>query len=134
MIYFAFVYPLLLYGTEVYANTPANHLTKLRTLNIKILCILQQKPIRTHTAELYRTYNTLPIQLLHNYQILPPAFSAYFDENKLIHQYNTRQKDDFHTYTVQSELEKGVLILKVVHYGITCQWILKKYSHVVLSN
>jgi len=25
------------------------------------------------------------------------AFSAYFDENKLIHQYNARQKDDFNT-------------------------------------
>ena len=89
------------------------------TLNNKLLRILQQKPVRTHTAELYRTYNTLPIQLLHNYQILllmhkyvyhrsrlPPAFSAYFDENKLIHQYNTRQKDNFHTYTVQSEIGK----------------------------
>jgi len=28
---------------------------------------------------------------------LPPAFFAYFDENKLIHLHNTRQKDDFHT-------------------------------------
>jgi len=35
MIHFAFVYPLLLYGIEVYANTTANHLTSLRTLNNK---------------------------------------------------------------------------------------------------
>ena len=27
-----------------------------------------------------------------------------FDENKLIHQYNTRQKDDFYAHTVQSEI------------------------------
>jgi len=37
---------------------------------------------------------------------LPPVFSAYFDENKLIHLRNTRQKDDLHTYTVQSEIGK----------------------------
>ena len=43
MIYFAFVYPLLLYGIEVYANTPAVHLATLRTLNNKLLRILQQK-------------------------------------------------------------------------------------------
>jgi len=65
MIYFAFVYPLLLYGIEVYADTTMNHLTKLTTLNNKLLHILQQKDKRTHTAELYRTYSTLRIQLLH---------------------------------------------------------------------
>ena len=46
MIYFAFVYPLLLYGIEVYANTTMNHLTKLTTLNNKLLRILQQKAKR----------------------------------------------------------------------------------------
>ena len=106
MIYFAFVYPLLLYGIEIYANTTINHLTTLITLNNKLLRISQQKATRTHNAELYRTYKTLQIQLLHKYQILifmqiyvyhrsklPPAFSTYFEENKLIHDYNTRQKD-----------------------------------------
>jgi len=34
------------------------------------------------------------------------------DENKLIHQYNTRQKDDFHTYTVQSEIGKRAIKFK----------------------
>ena len=81
-----------------------NHLISLTILNNKLLRILQQKPTGTHTIELYRTYHTLPVQLLHNYQILlfmhkyvyhrcrlPPAFSVYFDENKLIHLHNTRQ-------------------------------------------
>ena len=90
-----------------------NHLAKLIKLNNK-LRILQQKPSRTHTVLLYRIYHTLPVQLLHDYQILvfmhkyvhhrhqlPPVFSAYFDENNLIHHYNTR-KNDFHTYGVQS--------------------------------
>jgi len=108
MIHFAFVYPHLLYGIEVYyvnANATTNHLTSLRTLNNKLLRILQQKPTRTHTAELYRTYHTLPTQLLH-YEMhkyvglyrrfrSPPAYSEYvdansFDENKLIHIHNTR--------------------------------------------
>jgi hypothetical protein len=125
MVYFAFVHPHLLYGIEIYANTTMNHLIKLITLNNKLLRILQQKSFRTHTAELYKTYCTLPIQVLHNYQILlfmhkfvhhksklPPAFLAYFDENKIIHQYNTRQKDDFHTHSVQSEVGKRAIKFK----------------------
>ena len=61
MVYFAFVYPHLVYGIEIYANTTMNHLIKLITLNNKLLRILQQKSFRTHTAELYNTYCTLPI-------------------------------------------------------------------------
>ena len=64
---------------------------KLTVLNNKLLRILQYKPIRTHSYELYQTYFTLPVQLLHKYQILifmhnyiyyrtklPVVFSAYF--------------------------------------------------------
>ena len=125
MIYFAFVYPLLWRGIEIYANTTINHLTTLITLNNKLLRISQQKATRTHNAELYRTYKTLPIQLLHKYQILifmqkyvyhrsklPSAFSTYFEENKLIHDYNTRQKDDFHIHTVQCEKGKRSIKIK----------------------
>jgi len=42
MIYFAFVHSHLLYGVEVYANTTANHLSKLVTLNNKLLRIITE--------------------------------------------------------------------------------------------
>jgi len=70
MIYFAFVHSHLLYGVEVYANTTANHLSKSTTLNNKLLRILHNGPIKTHNSELYRTYSTLILQLLHNFQIV----------------------------------------------------------------
>ena len=130
MFYFAFIHSQLLYGVEVYANTTANYLTKLCVLNNKLLRILQQKPARTHCADLYRVYLTLPIQLLHNYQILvfvhkfvyqraklPIVFSDYFKENKRIHQHDTRQKDNFHQYTVKSETGK-----RAVKYRGTKLW------------
>jgi len=106
MIYFAFVHSHLLYWIEVYANTTANHLSKLIVLNNKLLRILQYEFIKSHSVDLYKTYPTLPIQLLHNYQILifihkyvynkdklPSFFSNYFEENSLFHCYDTRQKD-----------------------------------------
>jgi len=35
------------------------------------------------------------------------ALWTYFDENKLIHLYNTRQKDDFQRMLLTLEVEKG---------------------------
>jgi len=47
MLYFTNVYPQLLYGIEVYANTCKSHLEKLVVLNNKLLHIAQNCPVRT---------------------------------------------------------------------------------------
>jgi len=70
LTYFAFVHLHLSYGTEIYGNTTTNHLSKLLVLNNRLLRILQHKPFKTHTINLYNTYFTLSLQLLHTYQIL----------------------------------------------------------------
>jgi len=119
LIYFAFVHSHLSYGIEIYGNTTANHLSELLVLNNRLLRILQHKPFKTHTTDLYNTYFTLPLQLMHTYQILvfmhryvhhrnelPVIFSTYFEENKLIHHHDTRHKHDFHTHLVHTEFGK----------------------------
>jgi len=40
------------------------------------------------------------------------VFFTYLEENKLVHHYNTRQKDDFHTNVVQSEMGKRAVKYK----------------------
>jgi len=55
MLYFAFVFPHLLYGIEIYQS----HLSKLVKLNNKILRILQNAPLKSLTLSLYKNYNTL---------------------------------------------------------------------------
>ena len=84
MIYFAFVHSHLLYGIEIYANTTSNHLSKLTVLNNKLLHILQYKSTRTHSYELYQTYFTLPVQLLHKYQILIFMHNYRYYRTKLL--------------------------------------------------
>ena len=69
-IYYAVVYPHILYGIEIYANTKLSYLDKLNKLNNKLLTILQNKPIITPLCELYKSYSTLSIPNLHKYQIL----------------------------------------------------------------
>ena len=36
-------------------------------------------------------------------------FSEYFDENKLIHQHDTRQKEHFHSHIIRSEIGKRAI-------------------------
>jgi len=70
MLYFAFVHPHLLHGIELYANTSSVHLSKIMTLNNKILRILQNQPYNSPVKDLYAEYNTLPIPQLHIQQLL----------------------------------------------------------------
>ena len=60
-IYFALIHSHLVYGIELYANTFATYLDPLIKLNNKILRIIQFKPFRTPTKQLYSEFNTLPI-------------------------------------------------------------------------
>ena len=108
-MYFSFVYPHLLFGIEIYANTDKYILKNLIVLNNKIRRILQKQPYETHTNNLYTNYNTLPIPQLHIYQFLilvhkfvshvnklPPAFNDYFTLNSTVHNYDTRRKNDLY--------------------------------------
>jgi hypothetical protein len=125
MIYFAFVYPQILYGIEIYGNTNHTFLYKLEVLNNKILRILQNRPIRSHTIELYRNYDTLPLPLLHNYQILlfvhkfvhhidklPNVLKSYFTKNQFIHRYDTREKFSFHMIATRTTFGKRLIKYK----------------------
>jgi len=112
-IYFALVYPHLLHGIEVYANT--RHLSKLMILNNKILRILQNKPYRSPVKDLYTAYNTLPIPQLHIQQLLllvhkciyhkymvPQIYLDYFYDYYIIYSRDTRRKTNLHMYSVNS--------------------------------
>jgi len=125
MLYFAFVYPHLLYGIEIYGNTYKSHITKLEILNNKILRILQNKSIRTPVIELYKSYDTLSLSQLHDYQILlfvhkllhhadklPPVFNSYIAQNRSIYQYNTRGTLNLYLNTPHSTFGKRLLKYK----------------------
>ena len=125
LLYFAFVFPHLLYGIEIYGNTFHSHLNKLIKLNNKLLRILQNKPRNTHNTELYKQYNTLPLPSLHNYQLLllvhkcihhldkiPAVFKSYFTHNSSVHQYDTRTKSNLFISSIHTTFGKRALMHK----------------------
>ena len=73
-IYYAFVYPHLSYGIEIYANTFDTYLDRLRKLNNKILRIIQSQPQRCHVLDLYKRYNLLTLDQLYAQQLLMFVF------------------------------------------------------------
>jgi len=129
-IYFAFVYPYLLYGIEIYANTFITYLDKLMKLNNKILRIIQNQPLRSHILDLYTRFNLLPLDHLHTQQLLvmafkclfhshlvPSIFHDYFMYNRDIHTYNTRGGNDLHIFSQNTTYGK-----RTIKYKCSVAW------------
>ena len=58
-------------------------------------------------------------------------FHLFLEENKVIHKYNTRQKDDFHIDAIKLEIGKRSIKYKgsKLWNDLGYQLNLKKYSH-----
>ena len=108
-LYMSLVYPILLYGIEIYANVPYSTLKPLIVKCNSLLRILQHKPRRFNTIDLYKNYNTLPIDLLYKLSILklihrclyhqtalPSVINKLFIKNDSVHHHNTRRMHSFH--------------------------------------
>ena len=67
----------------MYANTGITHLSKLITLNSKILRILQNKSYSAPVKELYIHYNTVPVTQLHKMQLLLLVHKYYYHKHLL---------------------------------------------------
>jgi hypothetical protein len=82
-LYYAYVHPHILYGVEIYGNTCASYLVKLQKVNNMILRILQHKEARTSLIDLYYSYETLPTDQLHLYQIMSLVHRFVCNREKL---------------------------------------------------
>jgi len=144
LLYFAFVHSQVLFGIEVYANTSRAQLNKLCVLNIKILRIIQNKPLRTPVVNLYKSYNTLPIPKLHHFQLLclvfkylncseklPTIFANFFTYNSEIHAHNTRSTNDLHYPVSILCVESDALNLKQAYCG-TVYWQNWRWSRILV--
>jgi len=115
MLYFSLIYSRVLYAIEVYANTYITYLHDLIILNNRLLRIIQHKPYNANTTDLYKLFNTLPVNKLFQFQLLihahtlnfrpsslPSIFSLNYQLNKDIHSHDTRSSHDFHRISTPS--------------------------------
>ena len=115
MLYFSLIHSKILYGIENYANNYAIRLHDLTILNNRVLRIIQNKNSRSSILDLYRDFNTLPINKLFQFKILahahalynkspslPSFFYAEVMANHQVHTYSTRSQDDFHRLSIST--------------------------------
>ena len=87
--------------------------------------ILLNKPFDTPVIELYKSFNILPIFLLHDLKlleiifkyyyhknVLPTVFHDYFVVNESIHNYNTRSAQNLHIASVNSNVGQKSILYK----------------------
>ena len=144
-LYYAFVFPYINFGVEVYANCSKTAIDKLNKINNKLLRILLDKNYDTPNIELYRSFNVLPIPLLHEFKLLelihkfyhhnhllPEIFQGYFITNNSIHQYSTRNKHNLHISTVNSSMGQRCSVYRGSKYWNDLPDYFKSISSVFL--
>ena len=124
-LYYAFIYPHITFGIEVYANASTMVLDRLCKLNNKLLRTLLDKRMETPLYEMYDCLNLLPIPVLfkakvlqfvydclHFRSLLPDIFHDYFTTNSTIHTHNTRQTNNLHVDSVNNTFGQRSLVYK----------------------
>lgn len=108
-LYYAYVYPTLMYGIEVYGLTNKTTLNRLSVTCNRILRVLQFADKRTPSAQLYANFDALPLEMIYRFNILkfvykcvnvpnrvPLHFTNLFTFNHNIHNYSTRNSHKIH--------------------------------------
>ena len=105
-LYFSYIYPYLIYCTEIWGISPQSHLRPLLLLQKKIVRIMTFSTYYAHTDPLFKDLNILTIDKLvvHrigiamykiNNSLFPSVLNELYKKNNVIHDHNTRTKDMF---------------------------------------
>jgi len=116
-LYYSLVYPYLYYGNIVWGSTYETNLRRINVLQKRIIRIITKSDFRAHTAPLFQNYNLLNLKNIHLFQIgqfmfsfqnnlLPKCFNNLFHKNSDVHNYNTRQKDNYRTIKTRTNIKQ----------------------------
>ena len=100
-LYYALIYPFLIYGILAWGNTYQSTLQPLYMLQKKAIRIITFSHFQDHTSPLYRTLKIIKlfdVIFLHlaifmhkfHHHLLPSVFDSFFTPINKVHKYNTR--------------------------------------------
>jgi len=106
-LYFTLVNPYFEYCNIIWATCSSVVLEKLFRIQKKAIRLIANSDWNAHSAPLFRDFNVLTVHQINRLQVasfmfkvfnklLPQYFNDMFISNSLVHNYNTRQCDDFH--------------------------------------
>ena len=99
-LYNSFVFPYLIYCSEVWGNASDIHLQPLIILQKKIITIISFSRYNAPTKLIFQQYNILPLKKLvfqrlglqlykYKFGIIPIPLRSLFTKNSSVHNYNT---------------------------------------------
>ena len=100
-LYYALIYPFLIYGIITWGNTDLTTIQPLSVLQKKAVHIMTFSKFDEHSSPIFKKLNIIKISDLIKYhisiftfkfhnQLLPSVFNSYFTSVENIHSYNTR--------------------------------------------
>ena len=118
ILYYAFIYPYLIYCNHIWGNTYKTTLSKLQILQNKAIRITTGSPPITYNETLYRQNCMLNLNKINTYLvgkylynvyhgIVPDIFEGMFVYNNLIHYHDTRISGHLHPPTISSNLSQN---------------------------
>ena len=107
-LYYAFIFPYLIYCVEVWGNALCIHTQPLIKLQNKIIRIITNSHFLASSEKLYNETCILPFVTLVKYRIgllmfkiakltVPISISRLFKLNRVVHNYNTRHAHHIHS-------------------------------------
>ena len=117
MLYYTLIYPYILYGNIIWANTYPSRLDKIRRIQKKIIRLKTFSGFSDPSAPLFKNLIILPIDDINNETLaifmfkyfnkgLPESFQNFFKLNKDLHNYNTRSAFQVHKQRVRTNYKK----------------------------
>ena len=116
-LYYSFIYPYLTYCNHIWGNTYKTNLQKLVSLQNKVIRIISHAKSRISSQPLYNKLRIMKFHDINKYLIgrfmfkyhtgnIPNIFVTFFQENREIHDHNTRAACHLHIPAVRSDLGK----------------------------
>jgi hypothetical protein len=116
-LYYAFIYPYLIYCNHIWGNTYVSNLKRLATLQKKAVRIITFSHFYHPSAPLFDTLKLFSLEKINMYVIscfmfryhhglLPSIFNDFFVCNRYIHNYDTRLLNSLHIPKVTSNRSK----------------------------
>ena len=117
-LYYAFIYPYLIYCNHIWGNTYKTTLSKLQILQNKAIRIITGSPPRTNNETLYKHNCMLNLNKINTYLvgkfmydvyncIVPDFFTDMFVYNNMIHDHDTRISGHLHPPTTSSNSSRN---------------------------
>jgi hypothetical protein len=116
-LYYTLIYPYINYCNIAWASQPTTRLDKLLRIQKKAMRLITNSGRDAHALPLFSILHTLTLHDVNKLQnvcfvycslhdLLPTAFTHYFQTNRNIHQHATRSTDDLHMFSHSTTLRK----------------------------